>query len=77
MIFVIVGEIIVGIILFEYLFLSVVCLSENFILKNKENILDLIKLVIVVGCIGVLIICLYFILCLCENICRLLDYIIV
>lgn len=77
MIFVIVGEIIVGIILFEYLFLSVVCLSENFILKNKENILDLIKLVIVVGCIGVLIICLYFILCLCENICRLLDNIIV
>lgn len=71
-VFIIVGEIIVGILLVEYLFVGI--LSEDVILmNNREVMLGLIKVVIVVGFIGVLIICLYFILCLCVNICRLLD----
>lgn len=73
-VFIIVGEIIVGILLVNYLFLRVGILSEDVILiNNREGMLGLIKLVNVVECIGVLIICLYFILCLCENNCRLLD----
>lgn len=75
--FAIAGEITVGTTSPEYLFSSVACLSENSTSKNKENISDLTKSVIAVGCIGVLIICLHFILCLRENICRSSDHIIV
>lgn len=75
--FTIAGEITVGTTSAEYLFSSVACLSENSTSKNKENISDLTKSVIAVGCIGVLIICLHFILCLRENICRSSDHIIV
>lgn len=68
------GEITVGISAAKYLFSSVATLSEDAAsTNNRDTISGLTKLVIVVGCIGVLIICLHFILCLLENTCRSSD----
>lgn len=70
--FTIAGEITVGTSSAEYLFVGT--LSEDATsTNNREAMSGLTKSVIVVGCIGVLIICLHFILCLRENTCRLSD----
>lgn len=59
--FTIAGEITVGTSAAKYLFSSVATLSEDAAsTNNRDTISGLTKLVIVVGCIGVLIICLHF-----------------
>lgn len=75
--FTIAGEITVGTSAATYLFSSVANLSEDAAsTNNRDTISGLTKLVIVVGCIGVLLICLHFILCLRENTCRSSDQLI-
>lgn len=72
--FTIAGEITVGTSSANYLFSRVGTLSEDATsTNNREGMSGLTKSVNVVECIGVLIICLHFILCLRENNCRLSD----